>query len=959
MDTAKSRYRVTLLLGALVVLLAGSWPASAGWVEDRDGKTIIHVVVSQDAFPPDATRTDPNSRADIVSAKEFVRRFPSIFAERYRAKYKADPVKYGNHNWDNVEVELHKFSGIQVGGGDVPVVEVDLLAIAGKVAPDILYVNFRKSDNYIQQEFLYPLDKPEDGYLTGMTEEELDFRINRNIWQVIRRVGPKGNKQVWAVPFGGALGKVLLYRKDLFDAAGVAYPDNNWTWADMLEAAKKISNPNEGIYGLLLTRYKHEAWHWVTYLWSAGAEAMVYDEQTDQWRCTFDTREAAVALDYYTLISTEPWHDSEGKLRRGYSSKETPGAYEKWEQGRIGMQMSYIDEKLFATINPDIVGMAPVPLGPTGMRGAELNSRMMGIFAGVLDPVVRDSAWEYMKWVDCEDSVGIKTKILVEGGLGRFVNPKYLNMFGYPEVSRLSPKGWKEIFDIAIESSRPEPYGRNSNVAYDLMTYPITDAEQLALQGKLPPYNLSEGQSIFDLYRDYIKNGVKSERLDYLRNMLVRANARANEEMIGIIPPKERMWRRITAVAVLMGMVLAFGLMFRKVGRAFARPVAEGQKRGWQFRRYKWAYVILLPAVLSIFLWSYVPLGRGSVMAFLDYRLMGGSTLVWVDNFGDILWSPEWWLAVWNSLRYSMLVIGLTFLPPVALAILLQEAPRGKILFRTIYYLPAVLTGLVTILLWKTFYEQSEHGALNLILLNTPAIVYFLVGLLLLGIAVAFARRLFQHRIIAASVVFLLAGVILFYTCASLAKPILFPGNAKPLWRMLLTLDFANTSDVSVWRRLIGFLPEPYRWLSDPNTAMLCCVLPMVWAGMGPGCLIYLAALKGIGDEYYEAADMDGATFIDKILFVVFPILKALLIINFVGVFIASWNAEANILAMTAGAANTEVTGLTIFYKAFIYMKFGPATAMAWVLGFMLIGFTVNQLRILSRLEFRTTGETK
>ena len=70
----------------------------------------------------------------------------------------------------------------------------------------------------------------------------------------------------------------------------------------------------------------------------------------------------------------------------------------------------------------------------------------------------------------------------------------------------------------------------------------------------------------------------------------------------------------------------------------------------------------------------------------------------------------------------------------------------------------------------------------------------------------------------------------------------------------------------------------------------------MVWAGMGPGCLIYLAALKGIPEDYYEAADIDGANFIDKILFVVFPMLRALIIINFVGAFIGSWyGATCNI----------------------------------------------------------------
>lgn len=151
-------------------------------------------------------------------------------------------------------------------------------------------------------------------------------------------------------------------------------------------------------------------------------------------------------------------------------------------------------------------------------------------------------------------------------------------------------------------------------------------------------------------------------------------------------------------------------------------------------------------------------------------------------------------------------------------------------------------------------------------------------------------------------------------------------------------------------------LAEPFQWLISSDTALLCCVLPMVWAGMGPGCLIYLAALKGIADDFYEAADIDGATFIDKVLFVIFPILKPLLIINFVGVFIGSWQSTANILAMTGGGYGTEVAGLHIFYRAFIYLKFGPATAMAWVLGFLLIGFTAHQLSILS-LEFRTTGD--
>ncbi len=907
--------------GVMVLLVALSSVAGwAGTIEDRGGQTVIHV---RSDVLPDPSDPATSSQAEVAAVEEFKRQFPRIFAEKYRARYKADPAKYGVHNWDNVAIELERFTGIEVEGA-----EVDLLAIAGGMAPDVLYINFRKSDNYIRNRFLYPLDRPEDGYLAAMTEEEVGFRINEKLWPVIRRKGPDGNKQVWAMPWGGALGKVLLFRRDLFDAKGIAYPTTQWTWDDLMAAAQKITDPKEGRYGFLLTRARHESYYWVSFLWSAGGEVMEYDEATDSWRCTFGSRAGAKALDFYNRLCAEKWVDAHGVVRRGYSTKDAGETYTLWDRGQIGMALSYIDERLFSTINPELTGMVPVPLGPDGHRGGELNSRMMGLFSGIKEPAVRDAAWEFMRFYECEEAVGIKTKVMVEGGYGPFVNPKYLRKFGYPEIERLSPPGWVETYDIAIATGRPEPYGRNSNVAYDLMTTPLERAEQMAINGELPED--------------------PAARLDALEGLLNQAEDRANEIMMGIVTPRERQTRRVAAVAVLIALVTTFTLVFRRVIRAFPPQTMAGAdpRAAWGFRKYAWAYVLMLPAVLTVLVWQYVPLAQGARMAFFDYRLIGASTWVGVNNFGDLLFDSYWWNAVWNSLRYSMLVIALTFLPPVVLAILLQEVPRGRLLFRLIYYLPAVVSGLVTILLWKQFYEPSERGALNALLLRIPALGFLLAAAGLLALALAFARRLRNNDMPLTAWAFGLAGVMLFLTVAGLAQPMLLPPGEALMQSLAL-----------VPSRLFLHLPEPYRWLSNPDTAMLSCVIPMVWAGMGPGCLIYLAALKGIPDDYYEAADMDGATFIDKILFIIFPMLKPLLIINFVGAFIHSWyGAEGNILVMTGGAANTEVAGLHIWFKAFTFLKFGPATAMAWMLGFMLIGFTVHQLRILSRVEFKTSG---
>ena len=120
---------MVLLLLALVPLFDVEVRAG-GWVEDVDGKTVIHLDVWA---LPDPNNPDTFTRAEVAGVKRFKQRFTEIFAARYRDKYKAQPFKYGRHNWDEVEVQVHKSTGIVVEG-----VEVDLLQIAGDLAPDIL-----------------------------------------------------------------------------------------------------------------------------------------------------------------------------------------------------------------------------------------------------------------------------------------------------------------------------------------------------------------------------------------------------------------------------------------------------------------------------------------------------------------------------------------------------------------------------------------------------------------------------------------------------------------------------------------------------------------------------------------------------------------------------------------------------------------------------------------------------
>ncbi|KKK88460.1 hypothetical protein LCGC14_2742950, partial [marine sediment metagenome] len=400
------------------------------------------------------------------------------------------------------------------------------------------------------------------------------------------------------------------------------------------------------------------------------------------------------------------------------------------------------------------------------------------------------------------------------------INPVHLRRFGYPEVERLAPKGWAKIFEIAIANSRPEPYGRNSNLAYKLMTFPLKRAEQMSLAGELPT--------------DYEK------RVDVLQELLRAGTRRANEEMMGIITPGQRRKRDVTAIVVLAAIAVTFGLIFRKVFKLFTPPAAEGfEQAKWQFRRYAWAYLLLVPAAATILIWKYVPLARGSIMAFQDYRLLRETSWVWVENFGDLLWDNFWWRSVWNALRYSFLVISMTFLPPIVLAILLQEVPRGRLLFRTVFYLPAVTTGLVTIILWKQFYEPNEYGVLNTLVLKIPAIAFLALGVVLLLIALAFVRRMLYHGMRLAAWLFALAGAAMLITCAGLAKPILLPTGSVTAERLVQSWPagvFVAAVAAAIWAVTV---PVRRLWRRGRTTAagMLAIAAAAGLAGLAAGLL--------------------------------------------------------------------------------------------------------------------------
>lgn len=732
-------------------------------------------------------------------------------------------------------VRLTSTEGLRIPGQDNEITV--MMQIAAEIAPDVLYVNFRNSDSYVQQGFLRPLDD----FLAEISKPDLDSRVPPPVWQVIRRPGPDGVAHVWALPYD-TMATALVYKRDLFREAGLDPGRGPRDWQEMEDYCRQIRAHHPDRYGLGFDRGVYESWKFMTLLWSAGGEAM-REVSPHQWRAVYDTPEAVEAfVFYYKLIR-------EGLAYRGSDLGTLV------RQGKVAMAFQELDDKALAQQDPIQFGVSPVPRGPGGHQGSEVNASMMGIFSGVKDPRVVRAAWDFIRFYDGPEAREIRTRVYVEDGLAAQVNPKYLRRFGYTEYLKEVPQEWASAYEQALAAGKPEPYGKNANLIYKEMSSPM---DQMFYDARVEA-----------CWKARDETGLRLR----VGEIVKAAVARTNERLVGYVPPEEQRFRRRVAAVVAAMMVGTILFLLRYIWRVFTPQVAGVRAdSGRRARRHGVAYAILFPALLSVLVWQYIPLIRGSLMAFQDYRILGGARWVGLDNFAQVLFDGSFWYALWVTCQFTFWSISLGFLAPVFLALLLQEVPRGKIFFRTVFFLPAILSSLVVIFLWRSFYATDG-------LFNT------LLGLV--GIHVT------------------------------------------------------------------------KNWLAEPGTALVACILPGIWGGMGPGCLIYLAALKGIPDELYEAGDLDGAGFVAKVRHIVFPGLKALLVINFVGAVAGAFHSSANILVMTGGGpytpyGATEVTSLLIYYNAFLYLRFGIATTMAWTLGAMLVGFTILQLKRLSRMEFKT-----
>lgn len=155
-----------------------------------------------------------------------------------------------------------------------------------------------------------------------------------------------------------------------------------------------------------------------------------------------------------------------------------------------------------------------------------------------------------------------------------------------------------------------------------------------------------------------------------------------------------------------------------------------------------------------------------------------------------------------------------------------------------------------------------------------------------------------------------------------------------------------------IFNRFISIVGAPNQnWLGSSGTAMFSLVI-MAWlSSHGASIIIYLAALMGVDESYYEAADLDGATFLRKLWHIVIPFLKPTTLFLLVTGVIGSFQVFQNAYLMTGGGPDnaTTMVGLLIFNNAFKYFEYGKAAAQSLVLALLIAGISLFQFKFLGK----------
>ena len=182
-----------------------------------------------------------------------------------------------------------------------------------------------------------------------------------------------------------------------------------------------------------------------------------------------------------------------------------------------------------------------------------------------------------------------------------------------------------------------------------------------------------------------------------------------------------------------------------------------------------------------------------------------------------------------------------------------------------------------------------------------------------------------------------------FYRAAYFLPTLISISVAGILWRWFYNSEFG------LFNAFLAAWGIKVPWLTEVSFAMKSIVLMTLWWTVGGPVVIFLAGLKQIPDQYYEAAAIDGAGTVHQFRYITVPLLRPVLLFVVVMSIIGSFQIFGQPFIMTRGGPeqSTRVLVHYVYETAFTNYRMGYAAAMSWLLFLAIAVFSVLQFRLM------------
>ncbi|NLF29959.1 MAG: extracellular solute-binding protein [Planctomycetes bacterium] len=781
-------------------------------------------------------------------------------------------------------------------------------------------INAEVVANTLHDLFFIPVGAFYDFIEKGVLLDLTPFIEARDDWDRLNQMYPKvleecsvvdaaGKRRFYCLP-GNLNTDGLYYNKTLFDRAGVAYPDETWTWEDVRQAARKLTVRDASgrivQFGLIFTN------DLPTVFLTSGATVFADEART---RTALDSPQAVQAVEFFHKLV---WDDRVSPTPAEAATEQGTDSFKNGHAAMVVGGRWYT--ALFKPIADLDFRVAPLPIGFDGRRVSRMGFNKIGISARTRHPEI---AYQLLLHLNSPEQV----RNVINEGDSLPLRPGGPNSRPFVEDPVHQPGGVvgaNRAFLLAIE--RDDVVG---NSFWETPNLPGTYVGDTLAQ-----------------CTEEIFSGPGSD----VKAILGRYGRTVDAEIARHMtpPPPARVGRFVAVLAVvLLAGLGALVLYLRYRGRSPAPGEARPAGRGSDLRRSPLGYLFILPNICGFALFTLLPVAFSLVLAFTDWNLLSWPPrFVGFSHFATMLHSADFWKYFWNT-TFLMGGIPIGMAGSLLLAVVLNQKLRGRMVFRSVFFLPSFTAGVAIFMLWLWIYN-SEYGLLNKLLLpalqalqhvatHSPRGLWTGLGwgfwLLSAFWAAWFARRLWEgYRHDDASGLMSavsMAGVL------AVALAGYFAGWA------LMNLPAAAAAGL-----------EPPRWLTGLHEVSLgplfgharyrfdwakpAFVLVGLWAGVGGfNMVLYLAALQGISPHLYEAASIDGATRWQQFKSITWPLLSPTTFFIFVMSVIGGFNGgfEAAFV-MTQGGPQGATTTLSyhIYQNAFQWYRMGYAAALAWML---------------------------